>query len=648
MISSISPSSGVDSYSRYVQFNNNGYLIDETLNSVQSDRLQRVTKQITELGNKMGASDVDVNYSIGTESIATRNNWCSDASQKMTNGVRLSTSADDSDSSESFKTGTDQLQATACGKSDEEKPMPDHHARRPMNAFLIFCKRHRGIVRERYPNLENRAITKILGDWWANLNVTEKSSYTNLAKEYKDAFFNANPDFKWYKLPAPPLRTGYQRMASDRHSSFSEPYNFSDFDLQPPKIKCKRYEGSGVGTFFKLADEAQMGSLSSLMVSSEINGKCANNNNKFMANNMEVDEEKDDEKDGDISDSKDELHRVLGETNSFLQNTMKGYEHLDEYPFENNATNNDIPQKLLHSQMSSSSPEMKHFELDSPDDDHNPYDSVFGSKKSSRACKGKRYMEFMNAQKLNPIGKRTKPRTTSTSSSTSLSPTQPLHVRSLKKSLSCSQAVQKLDYDTFDHLYANNSATILSSTTAIKNETEAVDKSAANKNEMLVSPSDSRKFDVTEFELEQKINALTAHNLDEYLVRKQDTKKKKKPSDKRSGGGYRKVHKVGKAKVKSLPAVHAIVAPKTFEEARLAMVGSQKRKARKESITRRDVQQVTAIVQSYSPTLDPHFVPMLTTPFGSNASSSNTIRCGNSGLLMLATMAEVAAANYAV
>lgn len=38
----------------------------------------------------------------------------------------------------------------------EEKLTPDHHARRPMNAFLIFCKRHRAIVREKYPNLENR------------------------------------------------------------------------------------------------------------------------------------------------------------------------------------------------------------------------------------------------------------------------------------------------------------------------------------------------------------------------------------------------------------------------------------------------------------------------------------------------------------
>lgn len=45
----------------------------------------------------------------------------------------------------------------AKGKNDDdEKSTPDHHARRPMNAFLIFCKRHRAIVREKYPNLENR------------------------------------------------------------------------------------------------------------------------------------------------------------------------------------------------------------------------------------------------------------------------------------------------------------------------------------------------------------------------------------------------------------------------------------------------------------------------------------------------------------
>lgn len=42
----------------------------------------------------------------------------------------------------------------ASNKTDDKKP--DFHLRRPMNAFLIFCKRHRALVREKYPNLENR------------------------------------------------------------------------------------------------------------------------------------------------------------------------------------------------------------------------------------------------------------------------------------------------------------------------------------------------------------------------------------------------------------------------------------------------------------------------------------------------------------
>lgn len=47
------------------------------------------------------------------------------------------------------------FKSTSIG-NDESKSNVDLNTRRPMNAFLIFCKRHRGIVRDRYPNLENR------------------------------------------------------------------------------------------------------------------------------------------------------------------------------------------------------------------------------------------------------------------------------------------------------------------------------------------------------------------------------------------------------------------------------------------------------------------------------------------------------------
>ena len=72
---------------------------------------------------------------------------------------------------------------------------------RPINAFLLFCKQHRQIVREKYPTIENRSVTKILGEWWSNLDEEEKSPYTSLAHQYKEAFMKANPEFRWHKMP---------------------------------------------------------------------------------------------------------------------------------------------------------------------------------------------------------------------------------------------------------------------------------------------------------------------------------------------------------------------------------------------------------------------------------------------------------------
>nr|CAD7262857.1 unnamed protein product [Timema shepardi] len=169
------------------------------------------------------------------------------------------------------------------GEESAEGQQPAHHARRPMNAFLIFCKRHRHVVRHRYPHLENRAVTKILGEWWGQLAEDEKQCYTQLAKQsmtshyhhrallnsgpavwgtrgqYKEAFMKANPDFKWYKLPAPPLRTLVTRVSNQ---------------AKPHKLHCQLTCGPIVPG--KLADESQMGSLSSLLSSSVANSTNVN------------------------------------------------------------------------------------------------------------------------------------------------------------------------------------------------------------------------------------------------------------------------------------------------------------------------------------------------------------------------------------
>ena len=35
---------------------------------------------------------------------------------------------------------------------------PPPGPKKPMNAFFLFCKRHRALVKEMYPNLENRYV----------------------------------------------------------------------------------------------------------------------------------------------------------------------------------------------------------------------------------------------------------------------------------------------------------------------------------------------------------------------------------------------------------------------------------------------------------------------------------------------------------
>ncbi|CAL2050794.1 unnamed protein product [Caenorhabditis brenneri] len=71
------------------------------------------------------------------------------------------------------------------------------HVRRPMNAFMIFSKRHRPLVHQKYPNQDNRTVSKILGEWWYSLQPDQKAEYHKLATQVKEAHFKAHPDWKW-------------------------------------------------------------------------------------------------------------------------------------------------------------------------------------------------------------------------------------------------------------------------------------------------------------------------------------------------------------------------------------------------------------------------------------------------------------------
>ncbi|GMT06289.1 hypothetical protein PENTCL1PPCAC_28463 [Pristionchus entomophagus] len=71
------------------------------------------------------------------------------------------------------------------------------HIRRPMNAFMIFSKRHRPLVHAKHPSRDNRTVSKILGEWWYALAPEQKQEYHELAAQVKEAHQRAFPDWRW-------------------------------------------------------------------------------------------------------------------------------------------------------------------------------------------------------------------------------------------------------------------------------------------------------------------------------------------------------------------------------------------------------------------------------------------------------------------
>ncbi|XP_063700399.1 HMG box transcription factor BBX [Culicoides brevitarsis] len=429
-------------------------------------------------------------------------------------------------------------QSAQSMKNDEncgDDKMPDHHARRPMNAFLIFCKRHRSIVRDRHPNLENRSITKILGDWWANLDKDEKQCFTELAKMYKDAFFSANPNFKWYKLPAPPLRTlttvkSGQGDSPNKEYPFDYPMRedaassdkdwYSDFILESPpsveKSQTKSRKANSVGVF-KLADETQMGGLSSLLTNSSDNS----------VQNDDV-----------TQDKEQSLQDALSETSNFIVETISSSR---TEPFVNMRNKSKDPLSHPNNVVASANGndnEISKWKISGQNFEPSTFmydDEFYRNKKSSRSCKGKRYQEIMKSiAKTGSPNKRIKIK----------------HVPASNKQNGFDNSKQKEVSTNFD---AKEGCS-----------TDIDGKDSFDKSKM---------FDASDFDLEEKIKALPALNLDEYLARKRETKKTKKKI-----GGRSKLSKTTKTDPKN---------KKKQDQNNVS--GSQKRKAPKDTITRRDV-----------------------------------------------------------
>ncbi|XP_075051010.1 HMG box transcription factor BBX isoform X2 [Mixophyes fleayi] len=146
----------------------------------------------------------------------------------------------------------------------EDNESPEQRARRPMNAFLLFCKRHRSLVRQEHPRLDNRGATKILADWWAYLDPNEKQKYTDMAKEYKDAFMKAHPGYKWCPTTNKPVKAPSPTVTTRKKLWAFPPESVNEIP-SPKKVS----KGEEMTLNFGIADPTQMGGLSMLLLAGE-------------------------------------------------------------------------------------------------------------------------------------------------------------------------------------------------------------------------------------------------------------------------------------------------------------------------------------------------------------------------------------------
>lgn len=66
-----------------------------------------------------------------------------------------------------------------------------------MNAFMLFAKRHRSLVRSQFPNHANRMASKILSEWWYSFPADQKQLYYALADEIRSEHLRSHPGWSW-------------------------------------------------------------------------------------------------------------------------------------------------------------------------------------------------------------------------------------------------------------------------------------------------------------------------------------------------------------------------------------------------------------------------------------------------------------------
>lgn len=453
--------------------------------------------------------------------------------------------------------------------------------------------------------------------------------------QYKDAFFSANPDFKWYKLPAPPLRThtSRPRESNEKANQSPEP-EYQEAELEKTNNNSTKvdfnnkpndnvFDGEqkalSMFTPGKLADEAQMGGLSSLL-STKTENKTPNpyysppsyKVNAISSSDRSHILDRVNMKGYTREESIRELQNALSETTKIFEEEFDGQkERIYQYGGSNDQfTNQDVIDQIVDKRYSRD--DEFSYQRQWSDDEKNM--------KSGRSCKGKRYQEFMAVGGL-IVNKRQK--------------------RDYSDKMSDDDYNASCSWDSGNVRNDDVVAYDESKQIFIPNEpTESEFKSDAT-NAPKPDNNANKTFKAADFDLDAKIKALPSLSLEKFQQKKRENKRKKKTIN---------------LKPKSFESSHIVnsVPRPTYlserremaENWRETVIGSQKRKPRKISITRLEINSLISSVElKESHNISPEFKIATEAPcsVAHNMAICKQQSHGNVDLLALATLAEVAA-----
>lgn len=440
-----------------------------------------------------------------------------------------------------------------------------------------------------------------------------------MVSQYKDAFFSANPDFKWYKLPAPPLRTLSSRPREPSEKTAESPLEYNDHELErtnnnSTKLDLNKnasehaYEADGgkqlsMFTPGKLADEAQMGGLSSLLATKTEtptpNPYYSPPSFKFNAISTPIEDKTHSILErckikGERDDSIRELQNALTETSRIFEEDFDDKSQIYRYGVPGDQlTNQDVIDQIVDKRYSSDDGYQRHWSDDE-------------KSKSGRSCKGKRYQEFMAVGGLivNKRQRRDCPDRTDEG-----------------YSASCSWEPGSSRDDAYlDDLKASCMNEVIIENDVKPDLTDAVEPDNGS----------SKTFKAADFDLDAKIRALPSLSLEKFQQRKRENKRKKKTINLKP--------KAPEQIINSVPRPLVDERREMAERWRDHVIGSQKRKPRKISITRLEVNSMVSADTS----------PEIKIATEAPRTVQGMDICGQRAhgdvdLLALATLAEVAA-----